>query len=303
MNNEVIMNNKQRWIEEVDGLLEARNLHPKNHKVDIIETFYTTFLKDGYWEHLDYGDGFDMINILKNENNLPTIPNGNVRTNIYDIVPALKNNQTFRAIARRLTNVKMKGVGVGEILLHLLYKNSNFSFAHDFEVDGKYGELKKFEGGCLKSTVVANFRATDNASDKYLGGRDFFNKNKKSLQDNLQYLSENNVDVKGYFNEVYPMLNGQIDKWVDMFNANVNDPKKLNYLIGKEIYKLYQDIDKFDFFVLVKPTKNLDVIIINDIEDENFVLDNVSFRVMGRRGGDTNAVGDGYAKIAGVNVK
>ena len=49
MNNEVIMNNKQRWIEEVDGLLEARNLHPKNHKVDIIETFYTTFLKDGYW--------------------------------------------------------------------------------------------------------------------------------------------------------------------------------------------------------------------------------------------------------------
>ena len=153
MNNEVIMNNKQRWIEEVDGLLEARNLHPKNHKVDIIETFYTTFLKDGYWEHLDYGDGFDMINILKNENNLPTIPNGNVRTNIYDIVPALKNNQTFRAIARRLTNVKMKGVGVGEILLHLLYKNSNFSFSHDFEVDGKYGELKKFEGGCLKSTV------------------------------------------------------------------------------------------------------------------------------------------------------
>ena len=46
MNNEVIMNNKQRWIEEVDGLLEARNLHPKNHKVDIksFSLFYISCL-------------------------------------------------------------------------------------------------------------------------------------------------------------------------------------------------------------------------------------------------------------------
>ena len=57
------------------------------------------------------------------------------------------------------------------------------------------------------------------------------------------------------------------------------------------------------FFVLINPTKNLDLIYIVDMDDTDFVMNNISFKVMGSRGGDTNALGDGYAKIKGVNIK
>ena len=39
------------------------------------------------------------------------------------------------------------------------------------------------------------------------------------------------------------------------------------------------------------------------MDDTDFVMNNISFKVMGSRGGDTNALGDGYAKIKGVNIK
>ena len=292
--------NRKQWENDVDDLLINRNLHPSQHKVDIINTFRTTLLVNGYWHNGEFGDGLDMINILKDESNLPDIPKGNVRTSIFDIVPSLTNNKTFRAIAQDLTNVKMKGVGVGEILLHLLYKGSNFSFEHDFEVSSMYGELKKFDGGCLKATPDSNFRIVDEAREKYLGDRDFFLLNNK---DNKEFVSNNNIDVAGYISAVYPTLNGSTDSWVDVFTKNLDNPQKLNMEIGKKIYKVYQEIDGFDFFVLVKPTKNLDVIIINDVDDEDFVSKNVKFKVKAKRGGDTNAVGDGYAVISGVNVK
>jgi hypothetical protein len=97
--------------------------------------------------------------------------------------------------------------------------------------------------------------------------------------------------------------NDQLDIWVDIFLNNIGTPKRLNQLLGKEIYKLYQKIDTFDFLVLAKPSENLDVIFILDVDDEDFIRKNVNFRVMGRRGDDSNAVGDGYAKINGVNIK
>jgi len=304
---EKTMNLKKEWTDSVDTMFKNRNLHPDQHNTVIIDTFYTTFLKDGFWEHMDYGDGFEMIDILCDNENLPEIPTENVRTTIYDIVPELKNNGTFKAIAKRLTNVRMKGVGVAEILLHLLYKDSDFNFEHDFVVGDMNGEIKKFEGGCLKSTKIANFRQTDKSLKLYFDNHDFFQSHKKAIvNENIQWWTNNGSEdrVRGYLSEVYPMLdNNQLDTWVDMFLNNIGSPKRLNYLIGKEIYKLYQKIDTFDFFVLTKPSKNLDVIFISDVDDEDFIMKNVSFRVMGRRGGDTNAVGDGYAKIKGVNIK
>lgn len=298
---------KKDWEDSVDLMFKLRNLHPVQHNTVILNTFYTTFLKDGFWEHMDCGDGFEMIDILCDNENLPEIPTENIRTTIYDIVPELKNNGTFKAIAERLTNVRMKGVGVAEILLHLLYKDSDFNFEHDFVVSGLNGEIKKFEGGCLKSISIANFRQTDDSLKKYFDNHDFFHShNKTTINENIQWWTNNGSEdkVRGYLSEVYPMLdNDQLNTWVDMFLNNLGSPKRLNYLIGKEIYKLYQKIDTIDFFVLTKPSKNLDVIFISDVDDEDFILKNVSFRVMGRRGGDTNAIGDGYAKIKGVNIK
>ena len=87
--------NRKQWENDVDDLLISRNLHPSQHKVDIINTFRTTLLVNGYWHNGEFGDGLDMINILKDESNLPDIPKGNVRTSIFDIVPSLTNNKTF----------------------------------------------------------------------------------------------------------------------------------------------------------------------------------------------------------------
>ena len=310
-----LKNLKRDWENAVDTMFKNRNLHPGQHNTVILKTFYTTFLKDGFWEHVEYGDGFEMIDILCDNEYLPKIPTGNLRTTIYDIVPELKENGTFKAIVERLTNVRMKGVGVGEVVLHLLYKDSDFTSEHDLVVSGLNGEIKKFEDGCLKATKDTQYRKVDIAIEKYFGNHNFFQirksgKKGKKEQDRLflenqDWWTNNGSEgkVRGYLSEVYPMLdNNQLDTWVDMFLNNLGSPKRLNYLIGKEIYKLYQNIDTFDFFVLTKPTKNLDVIFISDVDDEDFIMKNVSFKVMGRRDGDSNAVGDGYAKIKGVNI-
>ena len=299
-----LKNLKRDWENAVDTMFKNRNLHPDQHNTDILKTFYTTFLKDGFWEHLGYGDGFEMIDILCDNEYLPKIPTGNLRTTIYDIVPELKENGTFKAIAERLTNVKMKGVGVGEVVLCLIYKDSKFSLKQDFVVIEKNGEIKKFDGGCLKSISNASFRQTDESLKKYFDNHDFFQITKKVVNENMAYWTNNGSEdkVRGYLSEVYPMLDSnQLDTWVDIFLNNLGSPKRLNYLLGKKIYKLYKEIEGFDFFVLIKPSKNLDVIFISDVDDENFITKNVSFRVIGRRGRDTNAVGDGYAKINGRN--
>ena len=77
---EKTMNLKKEWTDSVDTMFKNRNLHPDQHNTVIIDTFYTTFLKDGFWEHMDYGDGFEMIDILCDNENLPEIPTENVRT-------------------------------------------------------------------------------------------------------------------------------------------------------------------------------------------------------------------------------
>jgi hypothetical protein len=309
-NDEKIMNTKSlktKWVNSVDVMFKNRNLHPNQHNTVILKTFYTTFLKDGFWEHVEYGDGFEMIDILCDNENLPEIPTKNIRTTIYDIVPELKNNGTFNAIAARLTNVRMKGVGVAEILFHLLYKDSKFHSKKDLVVGKLIGEIKKYEEGCLKSISTNRFLQTDKSSEKYFDNHDFFfSHGKARIKENIRWWTNNGSEdkVRGYLSEVYPMLdNDQLDIWVDIFLNNIGTPKRLNQLLGKEIYKLYQKIDTFDFLVLAKPSENLDVIFILDVDDEDFIRKNVNFRVMGRRGDDSNAVGDGYAKINGVNIK
>ena len=307
---------KKEWTDSVDKMFRNRNLHPDQHNTVILDTFYTTFLNDGLIAHMDYEDGFEMIDILCDNENLPEIPKKNLRTTIYNIVPELKNNGTFKTIAERLTNVKMKGVGVGEILLHLLYKDSNFTTAHDFVVNGLIGEIKKSDGGCLKATKDTQYRKVDITIKKYFGNHNFFQLQRsgqkgKEEQDRLflenqdWWKEHGSIEkARGYFQDVYPQLSGDSHNILsELFVENVDNPRKLNSVIGREIYKLYNTIDGFDFLSLVNPTKNLDVTYIWDIDDEDFITENVNFFVSGRRDGDTNAVGDGYSKITGINKK
>ena len=46
-----------------------------------------------------------------------------------------------------------------------------------------------------------------------------------------------------------------------------------------------------------KPIDDEDAIFLVDVEDTEFVDQNLKLTVQGKRGGDTNAVGDGYGKI------
>jgi hypothetical protein len=318
MREQVTMNLKEykkEWTDSVDLMFKTRNLHPDQHNTIILKTFYTTFLNDGLIAHMDYDDGFEMIDILCDNENLPEIPTENIRTTIYDVVPELKNNNTFREIAGRLTNVKMKGIGVGEIILHLLYKDSDFTTKHDFVVSGSHGEIKNLTtGGCLKATKDTQYRKVDITIKKYFDNHNFFQLQKSGrkyyeeqdrlfLENQDWWVEHGSIEkARGYFEEVYPQLSEDSHNILsELFVNNVENPRKLNSVIGREVYKLYNSIDGFDFLSLVKPSKNLDVIFILDVDDEDFITENVNFFVSGRRAGDSNAVGDGYAVIKGIN--
>jgi hypothetical protein len=217
----------------------------------------------------------------------------NQRASLKSRIPALKDNKTWQnTLLPRLVRVRQKGTGVGELLLSFMIPGVEYRAGKDLVVNNKSFELKSLmKQGCMKATNESGFRATDKARKDILNGKD-------PLEDEVT--EEQRYE---FFKEIWPNIDKGTIKNLVAARRNLSKKAYKNY-IGGEIYKSYQKIDGFDSILLVDENPDtLDIISIVDIRDTNFINDNVIFTPMFRRGGDTNAVGDGYCKIKGTRRK
>ena len=204
----------------------------------------------------------------------------------------MKDNKTFLALFPKLINVRTKGKGVGELFLTLVLRNGRFDSSTDLLLGNDSWEVKNGKtGGCIKGNENPQWRIVDDLVKKYFHGINPFR-----TSGTVGRIQIWNPDiVRNFFRELYPNLSEeQVDLRTDTFLDCEGNPHLLNQSIGLHLVKSYQEIDDWKGLILIDSE---DVIFLSDLEDREFIDKNIKLVVQGKRGGDTNAVGDGYGKI------
>ena len=284
-----------KFVSDIDNLFYSKNLHPSDHgKSKIVEVFYDTFRKNAWWYHSTHGDGFDMLSVLSaSDYGIDFDMNTNSVTRASKLVPALEKNATWNSMTLSLVRTTMKGVGPGEMFFTFVHPKAVFDSAKDLVIDGKELECKKFTGGCIKGNADSQFRIADNLCKKY-DLRDKPRQKAQAYYMNISKLSESYRSQ--YWKELYPnMSEVNIEKLTNI-GATTAKPSQVH---GTIVMSEYRKIDNFDSLLLVGEENNPKIIHLTDFEDSDFIQDNIKFLPKFWRGGDTNAVGDGYVVIEG----
>lgn len=290
MNKEILT-----WNQMVDKVFIDKGIHPNNNKKSkIIRMFYNTFLKDGWYYHSIYGDGIKMLEVLSGSYSFARSLDQNWRTSTADLIPALKNNKTWAHMLQPLVNVTMKGVGVGEMFLTLAHPQAVYDSAKDLVIENKVMECKKDQGGCLKGNEKSNHRVVDRLR-RELG----LAKQGKSerLEVVYQAIFELPMDKQAYFwKSLYPKFTNEQIK--SLMSLNGNDINEARFAHGVAVLHTYKNIDDFDALLLISDEEKPNITFIGNFKDETFMKNNIKFTPKLWRGGDTNAVGDGYVVIS-----
>jgi hypothetical protein len=207
----------------------------------------------------------------------------------------LKNDIIFSRLFQVLLGNKGKGIGKGELILPLIFRDYQFSVDNDgrYNAGTQRSEVKD-DGASLKpiETGVTDKGLVDKLNDKYFEGHapglvraKLFSKHLKTVKDPQVY--------HDYFRELYPGCD--VTQLVEDVKKNYKDSKKFNTAVGKFALKQYKKVDKWDNIMYIKEETMQIVNIANPSDIDGL---NLKFTPKFKRGGDTQAISDGY-----VNVK
>jgi len=250
-----------------------------------------------YFDVVTDGDAENTLSLLEDESNLTStdILGTNFRKSLWDLVPEkLKGDIIFPLLFEVLLSNKGKGIGKGELILPLIFSDYQFSVNND----GRYGANRKSElkddGASLKpiKTGVTDKGLVDKLNDKYFEGHAPGYKDTKKFSKHIKTVEKSEVYFD-YFSELYPGCD--ITQLVEDVKKNYKDPVKFNTAVGKFALKQYKEVDKWDNIMYIKD-KTMEIVNIADPSDIDSL--DLKFAPKFKRGGDTQAIADGY-----VNVK
>ena len=250
-----------------------------------------------YFDVVTDGDAENTLSLLEDESNLTSIDilGTNFRKSLWDLVPEkLKEDIIFPLLFEVLLSNKGKGIGKGELILPLIFSDYQFSVNND----GRYGVNKKSElkddGASLKpiKTGVTDKGLVDKLNDKYFEGHAPGYVDTKKFSEHVKTVEKPEVYFD-YFSELYPGCD--ITQLVGDVKKNYKDPVKFNTAVGKFALKQYKEVDKWDNIMYIKD-KTMEIV--NIAVSSNIDSLNLKFTPKFKRGGDTQAIADGY-----VNVK
>ena len=282
--------------EKIDSLLIGRGI--RGHvAADRFRQDFMAYLC--YFDAVTDGDAENTLSLLEDESNLTStdILGTNFRKSLWDLVPEkLKEDIIFPLLFEVLLSNKGKGIGKGELILPLIFSDYQFSVNND----GRYGVKKnkkselKDDGASLKpiKTGVTDKGLVDKLNDKYFRGHAPGYKDPKKFSEHVKSV-ENPEVYFDYFSELYPGCD--ITQLVEDVKKNYKDPVKFNTAIGKFALKQYKEVDKWDNIMFIKD-KTMEIV--NIADPSNIDGLNLKFTPKFKRGGDTQAIADGY-----VNVK
>ena len=251
-----------------------------------------------YFEVITGGNSEDTLLLLENDDILTStnVLRTNFRKSLWDLVPQkLKDDKIFPHLFKILLGNKGKGIGKGELILPLILSGYVFSVENDGRYDSgqKRSEIKD-DGASLKpiKTGVTDKGLVDKLNNIYFGGNAPGYVTNKKFSKHMESVKDPSV-YQQYFEQLYPGCD--ITKLVEVVMQCYKNADKFNTAVGKFALKRYQEVDKWDNILYIKES-TMEIVNISDPSDIDFL--NLKFIPKFKRGGDTQAIADGY-----VNVK
>lgn len=251
-----------------------------------------------------YGDAFDMLEILKDDNRLidGTLFDTNFQHRFSDILdPELCKNQTWNHLMPVLIRFKGERVGAGELFLSLIVKGwlakRGNTGKGDGMINGGMREVKE-EGASLKPLSDHTHKVIDGLVKDVFQGRRPGPLNEEDGQSfqlwRTWFDSQSNQKqiLEQFFRPLYK------DQPVDNMIRELlkeTDGQKFYNVVGKNVLGWYQKIDNWKSIVIIDK-KNL---YISNIVDTNDLsqFPNIRFQWVTQRNKDVRQHADGYVNI------
>ena len=253
-----------------------------------------------------YGHTEEVLSILENVDNLqnPNTLLTNFNRSFKDLYPkGLENNKLFEHCFKTVLNFKGKGVGVGELAMPFLFRDYRFSNVNDgvFTNDSNEyrTELKNGKSASLKinkkgAKGVAEVQV-DKIVEKYLGGTRPCMKQPSEVDAFKAFITKNGPQcLIDAYTELYPYKDIS-ELTTEILNGAWKDTDRLRLAVGRFALKEYQKIDGWDTLMVVRTDKMILVNIADIFDIDSLGLE---FTPKMKRGGDTQAVPDGYVNIS-----
>ena len=249
-----------------------------------------------YYDMTTEGDANTTLELLEDDANLVSsdLLNTNFSTTFEDLLPsALHNDPIFPKLFRKLIDNKGKGVGVGELALPLIIAGYSFSNDSDgvldcgakVEIKKKGASLKPVKGGLTKKGIV------DELNKKYFNGTVPGMKIKSKFNKHLNEVKDPSV-YADYFAELYVGCDtSELAKEVeDVYTDKI----AFCTAVGKFALKNYKRVDGWNNIMFVDDEKMrlLNIADVDNVDDLG-----LRFHPVLRRGGDTQAIADGYVNV------
>lgn len=223
------------------------------------------------------------------------------KNKIYDLpYPKGVNKKMYFLIANKVMNVTMKGVGKGEVLLNFVFGNAvKKTDKHKdnvvLDLDGRQKVIEcKNKNASYKANRKSNFRIIDELLDSLYGGIS-----------GEQFRCDDIGAITTYVTRLYPDMalkdrQDIIKFWQDSKDRSIDKETSRRVYITSKIMKEYQTIDNHDVVIHSSQStqkQKMQFAVIADSSDLEFIKENFDCRPQLKRGGGTQAVGDGYCDV------
>lgn len=287
--------NISQFETKVNALLTKKGMMGKKNIG--LKDFCDYFTAFAWLAHTKGGDADAMLDVLMDDTKLVggDMFNTNFSLKFEQLYPkALEGNQAWKHLMPALVGFKGKGKGVGEMYLALVVQGWSIDRVDgkgDGKVAGGIRELKK-NGASLKPVAKA-IRIQDQLNQTVFEGHRAGPVTKFSEHREWILTKSNGVDIyKEYFGKLYP--GRDIDSLAERL-YNVTTGTDFNNIIGHQVLEWYKDVDKWDSLIIVDQDKET-IANIADVSNLKH-LPNIKFEWKSERGGDTQALTDGYVNI------
>ena len=283
-------------------LLDKRGLISRKHVT--VDAFRKDFVAHVHYGALDLGKGdnyiTELLSLMGDDSILvnPSKISDNFRMSFDEFIPdLLMNNKLFQYLYPIILKAKGKGVGEGELLMPFIIKGYRFTNQNDGECDGKRIEMKK-EGASLKA---AKWDATkkgvvDELNNKFFNGSPPGRKSDKLFAEHIKEAEKNPEAYEEYFQALYPGVDKRdMKRFTEYMKNNYHNKHGVINAIGKLVLKEYQKIDKWDTIIMIDSERKI-IVGINDVN--NIESLGLKFTPKLARGGDTQAIADGYVNMS-----
>ena len=291
------MNELQQFKVKVYQLLTKRKMMPA--RTVGLRAFATYFMAHAWFAHSNDGDGHEMLDILLDDTQLVggEIFNANFVKRFEEIYPAaLRQNRCWQYLMPELVRFKGKGLGVGELYLALVIDGWTFERTEgkgDGKVAGGLREIKN-NGASLKPLAVA-IRVQDEINRTIFEGHRAGPVTKfYKHQDWIHTKSDPEQIYVDYFSRLYP---GKNVKNMCEKLAVAKDGTEFYNIIGREVLTWYKENDKWHSLIVINQD-DMTIANLADVSDNGLKdFSSIRFHWKSERGGDSQAISDGYVNI------